>query len=131
MRLIIDILYKLLMRGDLFMKVLRGKVVSGSSHSSKWMEKLDRKYSSKTGVNIIPGTLNIQLEDRVQLQPEVTDSCSNVLCYLNGERVFLVKSNKKNKNNPTLIEIATFNKIKDSLGLNDGDEVRITLLESV
>ncbi|MFD1737063.1 DUF120 domain-containing protein [Bacillus salitolerans] len=113
------------------MKVLRGKVVNSVSHSSKWMEKLENEYSKKTGINILPDTLNIQLEESLHIQSNILNNCQNMLCYLNGERVFIVKANHDSKHQPTMIEIATLANINDSFGLKDGDEVKVTIPEYV
>jgi riboflavin kinase, archaea type len=46
---------------------LHGKVVSGMGNFSYWIEKLQEHYARKTGMNLFPGTLNIQLDQPYSL----------------------------------------------------------------
>ena len=45
------------------MAILRGKVVSGMGNFSYWIEKLADHYQRKTGMQLFPGTLNVELEN--------------------------------------------------------------------
>jgi len=47
------------------MKLLTGKVVSGEGNFSYWIERLRDHYLKKTGLNLFPGTLNVQRESRL------------------------------------------------------------------
>jgi len=51
--------------------ILRGKVVSGMGNFSYWIEKLHDHYLGKTGMSLLPGTLNVQLEEPYTLPNEV------------------------------------------------------------
>ena len=52
------------------MRVLTGKVVTGVGNFSCWIEKLQDHYRHKTGLQLFPGTLNIQLDEPFDLPQE-------------------------------------------------------------
>jgi riboflavin kinase len=52
------------------MRVLKGKVVTGVGNFSFWLEKLQAHYRNKTGLQLFPGTLNIQLAENFDLPRE-------------------------------------------------------------
>jgi riboflavin kinase len=52
------------------MRVLKGKVVTGVGNFSFWIEKLRGHYLNKTGLQLFPSTLNIQLDDPFDLPQE-------------------------------------------------------------
>lgn len=54
------------------MSVLRGRIVSGMGNFSFWIAKLHGFYRSKTGMDLFPGTLNVQLDHPYSLPANVT-----------------------------------------------------------
>jgi CTP-dependent riboflavin kinase len=53
------------------MAVLSGIVVSGQGDFAHWIEKLEEHYTRKTGMRLLPGTLNILLDYPYTLAPDV------------------------------------------------------------
>ena len=53
------------------MPVLRGKIVSGMGNFSFWIEKLHQHYFCKTGMELFPGTLNVQLDEAYTLPKQI------------------------------------------------------------
>ena len=49
---------------------MKGKVVTGVGNFSFWIEKLRDYYRNKTGLQLFPGTLNIQLDEPFDLPQE-------------------------------------------------------------
>ncbi len=123
------------------MAVLSGKVVSGMGNFSYWIEKLREHYLSKTGMNLYPGTLNVQLEEPYSLPQRVirlegqeyggTVSVNMVPCSIGEKRAFLLRTDANEQelgHHPkTIVEIATDIRLRDHFDLNDGDQVEIEI----
>lgn len=126
------------------MAVLRGKVVSGMGNFSYWIEKLQEHYRSKTGMNLFPGTLNVQLEEPYSLPQRVIRlegqeyggdvSVSMVPCSIRGKRAFLLRTDaneqERGHHPKTIVEIATDIRLRDHFDLNDGDQVEIEIYDA-
>lgn len=118
-----------------------GKVVSGMGNFSFWIDKLHDHYLRKTGMNLYPGTLNVALEEPYSLPKEVirlegheyggTVSVSMVPCKVQGLPAFLLRTdlNEEGRGHhpKTIIEIATDVRLRDALGLEDGDVVEVEI----
>ena len=126
------------------MAVLRGKVVSGIGNFSCWIEKLREHYLSKTGMNLYPGTLNVQLEKPYSLPQRVirlegqeyggTVSVNMVPCSIRGKSAFLLRTDaneqERGHHPKTIVEIATDIRLRDHFHLNDGDQVEIEIYDA-
>jgi riboflavin kinase len=127
------------------MSFYAGKVVSGMGNFSFWIEKLHDYYFRKTGVHFYPGTLNVELEQPYSLPKDVirlegheyggTVSVSMVPCTIEGRKAFLLRTDLNEQglgHHPkTIIEIATEVRLRDALGLKDGDVVVIEIPDSL
>ncbi|HUN83213.1 MAG TPA: DUF120 domain-containing protein [Terracidiphilus sp.] len=121
------------------MRILRGKVVSGMGNFSYWIEKLGVHYQRKTGMNLFPGTLNVQLDEPYTLPRQVvrleaqeyagTVSVNIVPCSIRGKSAFILRTDANEEGRghhpKTIIEIATDVKLRDCFNLCDGDIVEI------
>jgi riboflavin kinase len=121
-----------------------GKVVSGMGNFSFWIDKLHDYYWRKTGMHFYPGTLNVELEQPYSLPKDVlrlegheyggTVSVSMVPCIIEGRKAFLLRTdlNEQGRGHhpKTIIEIATDVRLRDALGLEDGDVVEIEIPDS-
>lgn len=121
-----------------------GKVVAGMKSFSYWMEKLHEHYARKTGMELYPGTLNVELDQPYSLPKQVirlegheyggTVSVSMVPCTIEGRRAFVVRTDANEQGRghhpKTILEIATDVKLRDALALNDGDRVEIEIADS-
>jgi riboflavin kinase, archaea type len=125
------------------MKILRGKVTSGAGNFSYWIEKLSDHYLRKTGMNLFPGTLNLQLEepysvprDAIRLEKEEyggTVSVNIVPCSVFDLKAFILRTDQAEEGRglhpKTLIEVACEVKLRDKFGLADGDVVEVKVPE--
>ena len=119
--------------------MLRGRVTAGIGGQAHWMTVHADRYEAKTGVRLYPGSLNVVLEDpwhvgnqRVRLEPpEYGVGMSIVPCTIDGIDAFVLRTDKNDRgegdHSPNVVEIAAAVRLRDSLGLNDGDEVEIVV----
>ncbi len=110
---------------------LRGKVVSGLVEGSHWMKKLESYYVQKTGVELIPGTVAIQLDQPydfpavLDLDKEEYEGITLLPLLVNGMKVYLLNSYQEMKYSQTMIEIIVDMQVRESLCLSDGVEVEV------
>ncbi|MBM7663085.1 CTP-dependent riboflavin kinase [Bacillus mesophilus] len=122
------------------MNIIRGKVVKGVGERSHWMKKLENYYSSKTGIRLFPGRLQIQLleasiKKSSQYQNKLTWDSKQThhsnTCYINGIKVSYLESSQKeiviNNQLQSIIEIVTDLELIESLALGHGDEVEVAM----
>jgi riboflavin kinase len=123
------------------MRVLRGKVESGTGNFAQWILTLNAHYERKTGLKLFPGTLNVRLsepytipKDCLRLQAHEYDgsvSVNIVPCRLLGQRAFILRTDANElgtgSHPQTVVEIASDVKLRDAYGLSDGDAVSIEI----
>jgi riboflavin kinase len=121
------------------MAILRGKVVSGMGNFSYWIEKLADHYQRKTGMQLFPGTLNVELEKPYTLPKQAVRlegweyagsvSVNIVPCSIFGKSGFILRTDANEEGRghhpKTIIEVATDVKLRDHFNLSDGDMVEI------
>ena len=121
------------------MSVLRGRVVSGVGNFSFWIDRLRDHYFRKTGMQLFPGTLNLQLDEPWPLPPQRMRleaqeyggavSVNLVPCTIFGRRAFILRTDANEEgrgHHPrTIVEIATDVKLRDEYHLQDGDSVEV------
>jgi riboflavin kinase len=119
--------------------ILSGRVVSGMSNFSYWIEKLHEHYLRKTGMTLFPGTLNVQLDEPYTLPNQVirlegqeyggSVSVNIVPCSIFGKSAFILRTDANEEgrgHHPrTIVEVATDVRLRDHFHLNDGDIVSI------
>jgi len=119
------------------MRLIRGKVVSGTRNFSIWIERLRDQYLRKTGMLLFPGTLNLDLEEPWHVPPGClrlraaeyggTVTVYIVPCPIFGRPAFILRTeaNEEGRGHhpSTIIEIATDVKLRDTYQLQDGDSV--------
>ena len=123
------------------MRVLKGKVVTGVGNFSFWIEKLSDHYRRKTGLQLFPGTLNVQLDEpfdlpqgRARLEAREyggTVSINIVPCTILGRRAVILRTDKADSElqSRTLIEVACEVKLRDQHQLRDGDVVEVAVAD--
>jgi CTP-dependent riboflavin kinase len=97
-------------------------------------------YEAKTGVRLVPGTLNVVLSqpwlvppgDWVRLEPPDYDvPLSIVPCKFEDIAAFVIRTDKNNSGQgdhlPTVVEVAATVRLREAFGLRDGDEVGLIL----
>ena len=127
--------------------LLRGEVVSGMGNFSYWIERLQEHYLRKTGMAFYPGTLNMRLKAPYSLPGRVirleaseyggTVSVNMVRCVIrvarnqDARRGFLLRTDANEEGRghhpKTIVEIACDVRLRDFLGLRDGDAVEIEI----
>lgn len=122
--------------------VLRGKVKSGENNLSYWMKKLNDLYTIKTGMNLFPGSLNIELEEPFILPENVirlekeeyggTVSLSMYPCEIFERKAYILRTDKHAlgiDQSLAVIEVITDIKLRDKYNLSDGDIVEVRVAE--
>ena len=123
------------------MRVLKGRVVTGVGNFSFWIEKLQDHYRRKTGLQLFPGTLNLQLDEPFDLPRERarleaheyggTVSVNIVPCTILGRRAVILRTDKADSESQsrTIIEVACEVKLRDRHQLRDGDVVEVAVAD--
>jgi len=128
------------------MSVLRGMVFSGCGDYAQWITKYQEYYRAKTGLTLFPGTLNLRLPRPYELPPakvlrlEGHEYGSRVSVSILPVRIFGRPGVILRPDLPpwataadaderlSTIEVATDIKLRETYGLQDGDEVEVTVL---
>ena len=123
------------------MRVLKGKVVTGVGNFAFWIEKLQDHYRNKTGMQLFPGTLNIELDapfdlprERIRLKAEEyggTVSVSIVPCKVFGRAAVILRTDKADSEPESrkIIEVACDVKLREQHQLRDDDVVEVEVAE--
>ena len=123
------------------MERVRGTVVSGRANFGFWIERLNSYYARKTGMQLYPGTLNIELPSPYSLPPNVIRleadeygggvSVNIVPCQIFDRQAFLLRTDQNERGTGdhlrNIIEIATDVRLRDVYRLKDGDWVEVEL----
>jgi CTP-dependent riboflavin kinase len=129
--------------GKLGGMLLRGRVTGGIGDHARWMTIHADLYEAKTGVRLYPGSLNVVLDhpwhvdsQRLRLEPsEYGVGLSIVPCTVQGLDAFILRTDKNDRGEgdhpPNVLEVAAVVRLRDSLDLQDGDEVEITVPDQV
>jgi riboflavin kinase len=123
------------------MRVLSGKVVTGVGNFSFWIEKLQEHYRRKTGMQLFPGTLNLELDAPFDLPPKPTRleaeeyggtvSVSIVPCRVFDRAAVILRTDKADRDPQTkkTIEVACEVKLREQYQLQDGDVVEVEVVD--
>ncbi|HYH86501.1 MAG TPA: DUF120 domain-containing protein [Pyrinomonadaceae bacterium] len=123
------------------MRVLKGKVVTGVGNFSFWIEKLRDHYRDKTGMQLFPGTLNIELDkpfdlprERARLEAQEyggTVSVNIVPCKVLGRRAVILRTDKADSETQSrkIIEVACEVKLREQHQLRDGDVIEVEVAD--
>ncbi|MEM4717400.1 MAG: DUF120 domain-containing protein [Desulfurococcaceae archaeon] len=117
---------------------IRGKVVSGIAQAGYYVERYKDLFKPLLGADPYPGTLNVKLEKCIWdytscIEPIVIKPSEPGLCEayvfkgrIKGLEVLIVKP-VKSVHDCTIVEIIAGVKLRDLLGLKDGDPVEIVI----
>ena len=123
------------------MRVLKGKLVTGVGNFSFWIEKLREHYREKTGMQLFPGTLNIELDvpfdlprERARLEAGEyggTVSVSIVPCKVFGRAAVILRTDKADSEPQSrkIIEVACEVKLREQHQLRDGDVIEVEVAD--
>ena len=121
------------------MLVLTGRVVTGVGNFAYWIELLKEHYRRKTGLNLFPDTLNVELEEEYRVPAGATRlegdeyggtvSVNIVPCRIFEEQAVILRTERCESEEGTharrIVEVACEVKLRDKYRLRDGDTVRI------
>jgi riboflavin kinase, archaea type len=121
--------------------VLRGVVRSGLGDFGFWIAKLQEYYSTKTGMTLFPGTLNLELPEPFRVPSNAlrlegheyggTVSVSIIPCRVFGRKAFILRTDANERGDGDhprrIVEIASDVKLRDACALEDGDPVEVEL----
>jgi riboflavin kinase len=120
---------------------IRGKVVSGIGEASWYVEKYSETLKTHLGEKPYPGTLNILLcecfnELLKGVKPIVINPPEQGLCsalgyigYVKGFKVLVLKP-LASRHDCRVVELIAGVKLRDVLGLRDGDEIEVDVISS-
>ncbi len=124
--------------------LLSGTVASGLGDLARWMVEYGDAYEQCTGVRLYPGSLNVRLSHEyrmptdppLRLPPEALGGrvgINIVPCRIMGIPAFVLRTDQNEAGTGDhgrhLIEIAAGVRLRDALGLSDGDTVVIEIDE--
>ena len=119
--------------------ILRGVVTTGVGGHAHWMVKYADLYRSATGLHLFPGSLNLRLSEpwhapqrALRLEPpEYGVGMSLVPCEIGGINAFILRTDKNDAGEgdhpPTVVEVAAAVRLRDALGLDDGDIAEVVV----
>ncbi|MEM0004438.1 MAG: DUF120 domain-containing protein [Desulfurococcaceae archaeon] len=119
---------------------IRGVIVSGTREASRYVEEYGLEFEKLLGVKPYPGTLNIKLDKCLEeiiggfkplIIPPPKPGLGVVYAYrgfLRGIRVLVVKP-ALTRHDCRVLEVVSGVKLREVLGLSDGDVVEIELSE--
>ncbi len=122
--------------------VLHGRVVSGIGDLTRWMATYADLYEECTGVRLYPGSLNVVLDEEYRLPGIVTMRLEpadlggrvgmNIIpCSIMGFPAFVLRTDQNETgigdHDRNVIEIGAAVRLRDELGLADGDLVTIKI----
>jgi CTP-dependent riboflavin kinase len=126
---------------------LTGRIHSGKNDASYWLQRFHAPYCQKTGMDIFPGSLNLELEASFdwyakRYRPHIVwfgrDEYGGerdilllpcILSKLDRKQAFLwtTTTAAHDRPNKNLIEVITDVPLRASYGLVDGDRVDVEL----
>lgn len=119
-----------------------GEVVSGAGHMSQRMTEGSVAlglYEKETGLKLIPGSLNLKLDEAIDMPPYAkqivrSDHEGKAIIFitpalLNDLECFAVRNKLAEdgggRHPKNIIEIISAHKLREELGLEDGDKVTL------
>ena len=115
--------------------------MTGVGNFSFWIEKLQEHYQNKTGMQLFPGTLNIQLDEpfdlpqnRARLEGEEYGgivSVNIVPCKILDQEAVILRTDKADREpqSKSIIEVACEVKLREKHKLKDGDVVEVEVAD--
>ncbi len=123
-------------RYGLTMRQVRGTVRTGKGEHAHWMQNYAEVYRAETGSEPFPGTLNLELEEPWRMPATARRFEAGVPILITRCRVetlesFVIRTEKNDRGEgdhpQNLIEVISETRLREALGLNDGDEVVVAL----
>lgn len=109
-----------------------GVVVSGSGTHHKIMPKHDSVFKETIGFIPYPGTLNVRLNERLQLsEPIVVDDLMWLYpIKVNNIKCYAIRRSKAYRNNTTkILGVVVSCCLRDKFNLKDGDTVDVEVVK--
>jgi riboflavin kinase len=123
------------------MAVLIGRVASGRGDLGQWMTLYADAYEHVVGIRLYPGSLNVVLdhefvlpEDRLRIEPKDYGGrvgMNIVTCRIGGLPAFIVRTDQNEAgvghHGREVVEVAAPVRLRDALGLVDGDTIEVVI----
>lgn len=124
------------------MTVLRGEVTAGVGDLANRMRMYAEHYEAATGMRLYPGSLNVRLAepwplpDTTMLLPteRVGRLVHLVPCSVSGRKCFIFRTDNAEQAGPEeqcVVEILAEVRLRDALGITDGDVIEIIVNEQM
>jgi len=123
--------------------ILKGKVIKGLGKAKTFVNMMDEVFYKKTNIHLYPGTLNVKLDGKYNLnidyliKPEEYGGMFNVQiqkCKVFEKDAYIVRSEKNIKENgdyeQDIIEIVSNINFREKYNLKDGEQIKIRLYEN-
>ncbi|MBU0530202.1 MAG: CTP-dependent riboflavin kinase [Nanoarchaeota archaeon] len=116
-------------------KEFTGVVVSGKKEGNYYVSRYNGLFKEKLGLSFFPGTLNIKTGDVIFPEKFISISpveefkevkCYKVVLNEKAEAFVVVPQMKRDEN---IIEIVSRNNLREEIGLNDNDNVKVRFVE--
>ncbi|MDQ6797815.1 MAG: CTP-dependent riboflavin kinase [Actinomycetota bacterium] len=122
--------------------VLVGRVATGSGDLKRWMTLYADAYATAVGAPLYPGSLNVVLEepwllppDRLSVPAEAVGRLIHlVLCLVGARRCFILRTDMADRaggGEHRILEIVSDVRLRDDLGVNDGDLMEVVVGDPV
>ena len=123
------------------LRPVHGLVRSGVGSFARWMRLLAGEYRRLTGVDLVPGTLNVELPapwrsppDARVLPPDPERGTVEVLvtpCRIEGRPGYVLRTRAsedgRGDHPRSIVEVASTTHLRTALGLADGDRAQLEL----
>jgi CTP-dependent riboflavin kinase len=118
--------------------VLVGRVATGSGDLQRWMTLHAEAYAAAVGVPLYPGSLNLVLNEPWALPPqrirvsaeEVGRLVYLVPCSVGARPCFIFRTDMAEQaggDEHRVLEILSDVRLRDELGLDDGDTIEVSI----
>lgn len=118
---------------------MRGIIKSGLGQGEYWINKFNPIFIKKKGIELFPGTLNIEVEKPYEIKDDFqsvqgveyggTEEVLIKECRILGEKAFIVRPRRNNEENGdhplNIIEIVSDVNFREKYNLKDNDSVEI------
>lgn len=122
--------------------VLAGRVSTGSGDLRRWMTLYAEAYAAAVGMRLYPGSLNLVLEEpwalprkRMTLSAEAVGRLIYLVpCSVGARHCFIFRTDMAERaggDQHRVLEIVSHVRLRDELGVDDGDTVEVVLEDSV
>lgn len=122
---------------------MQGIIKSGLGQGKYWINKFNPIFIKKKGIELFPGTLNIEIEESYKIQKDYqsingieyggTEEVLIKECRIFNEKAFIVRPKRNNTENGdhplNILEIVSNVNFREKYNLKDNDEIEICIIQ--